>query len=69
MNAKDFYDWKRHPVTQVVMSQLAGRVNELKEILSYNAGNQPLSDREVVGAIKAYNDMLEIQFEGDEESK
>ena len=65
MNAKDFYDWKRHPVTQVVMSQLAGRVQELKEVLAYNAGNNALSDREVVGAIKAYNDMLEIQFEGE----
>lgn len=69
MNAKDFYDWKRHPVTQVVMSQLAGRVAELKEVLSYNAGNEPRSDREIVGAIKAYTDMLEIQFEGEDESK
>lgn len=66
MTPQEFSDWKRHPVTQVVMSQLASRVAELKDVLAYNAGVNPTSDREIVGAIKAYTDMLEIQYEGEQ---
>jgi hypothetical protein len=68
MNKKDFVDWKRHPVTQVVYSQLAGRVKDLQEILGNSAGENPLQDRMYVGAIQAYNDLLQMTFEGEEES-
>lgn len=68
MNKRDFYDWKRHPVTQVVFSQLANRVRECEERLGSSAGINPISDRELVGAIQAYKDVLLIEFEdGDSE--
>lgn len=63
MNSKDFYDWKRHPVTQAIISNLMGRVIECKEILAERAGQDPAFDRELVGAIKAYNDLINISWE------
>lgn len=67
MNSKDFHDWKRHPVTQIVFSQLQHRISEIQEILSENAGVNPSQDREYVGAIKAYRDLIGIEFEETQE--
>lgn len=67
MNKADFIDWKRHPVTQVVFSQLSQRVSDLQEMLGQSAGENPLQDSKFVGAIQAYRDMLRIEYEGDEE--
>jgi hypothetical protein len=64
VNKADFVDWKRHPVTQVVFSQLATRVNDLQEILGNSAGENPMQDRMYVGAINAYKDILNMDFEG-----
>lgn len=64
MNQTDFIDWKRHPVTQAVFRQLYLRIQDLQEILSEQAGADPVKDREYVGAIKAYKDMLFIEYEG-----
>ena len=69
MNKSDFIDWKRHPVTQVVFNQLASRVKELQEILGDSAGRNPSQDVEFVGAIKAYKDILNIEYEGNEETQ
>ncbi|CAB4240686.1 hypothetical protein UFOVP39_51 [uncultured Caudovirales phage] len=69
MNKSDFIDWKRHPVTQVVFNQLASRVKELQEILGDSAGRNPIQDVEFVGAIKAYKDILNIEYEGNEETQ
>ncbi len=63
MNKNDFTDWKRHPVTQVVFSQLTQRIADIQEILSEQAGANPIQDREFVGAIKAYKDMVNIEYE------
>jgi hypothetical protein len=69
VNKSDFIDWKRHPVTQVVFNQLASRVKELQEILGDSAGRNPIQDVEFVGAIKAYKDILNIEYEGNEETQ
>lgn len=66
MNRSDFTDWKRHPVTQVVFSQLNQRIFDLQEILSDRAGASPIQDREYVGAIKAYKDMVNIEYDEQE---
>lgn len=66
MNKADFTDWKRHPVTQVVFSQLNQRIFDLQEILSDQAGANPVQDREYVGAIKAYKDMVNIEYDEQE---
>lgn len=68
MNKADFIDWKRHPVTQIVFSQLTQRIQDVQEILSEHAGENPVQDREYVGAIKAYKDMINIEYEDQEES-
>ena len=66
MNKADFVDWKHHPVTQVVFSQLQGRVQDLQEMLGSSAGQDPVQDSQFVGAIKAYKDMLNIEYDGEE---
>jgi len=65
----DFYDWKRHPVTQVVFSQLGRRIWDLQEMLGDSAGTNPAQDLKYVGAIQAYKDMLLMDFEGEEETQ
>jgi hypothetical protein len=63
VNYKDFQDWKRHPVTQAVFNQLNYRIREIHEILEEQAGNNPLFDKELVGAIKAYKDVMNAEWE------
>ena len=68
MNKADFIDWKRHPVTQVVFSQLHQRINDLQTMLGDSAGENPVQDSQFVGAIKAYKDMVNVEYEGEEET-
>lgn len=68
MNKSDFIDWKRHPVTQVIFSQLNQRINDLQAMLGDSAGVNPVQDSQFVGAIKAYKDMVNIEYEGEEET-
>lgn len=67
MNKSDFVDWKRHPVTKVVFSQLQERVQGLYEMLGSSAGQNPVQDSRFVGGIEAYKDMLNIEFEDEEQ--
>lgn len=67
MTASDLYDWKRHPVTQAVLSTLKARVATLTEYLQLHAGEDPAKDRYYSGAITAHNDLLNISFEDIEE--
>jgi hypothetical protein len=69
VNKADFIDWKRHPVTQVVFSQLQERVQTLQAMLGDSAGNNPIQDSRYSGAIQAYKDLLLMDFEGDEETQ
>jgi hypothetical protein len=59
----DFIDWKRHPVTQQVFSQLLDRVEYETERLIENAGADPTVDAQRAGGIKAYRDVLSISHE------
>jgi len=69
MNKSDFIDWKRNPVTQVIFSQLHSRINEMQEILSETAGQNPIRDSQLVGAIKAYKDVVLMEYEETEETQ
>ena len=69
MNKADFIDWKRHPVTQVVFSQLNQRINDLRAMLGDSAGVNPVQDSNFVGAKQAYKDIVNIEYEGDEETQ
>ena len=64
MTKADFIDWKRHPVTQQVFSQLVQRINDLtEEIVASAIDGDPRVQAFKAGAIGAYNDMLKIEFE------
>jgi hypothetical protein len=69
VNKADFIDWKRHPVTQVVFSQLNQRINDLRAMLGDSAGVNPVQDSNFVGAIQAYKDIVNIEYEGEEETQ
>lgn len=69
MNKADFIDWKRHPVTQVVFSQLNQRIEDLRAMLGDSAGVNPVQDSQFVGAIQAYKDIVNIEYEGNEETQ
>lgn len=63
MTKSEFTDWKRHPVTQQVFAQLESRVAEITEELVFNAGKDSVADAERSGLIKAYRDLLLIDYE------
>ena len=69
MNKLDLLDWKRHPVTQIVLNQINQRILDLQDFLSEQAGLDPVKDRECVGAIKAFRDMLNIEMDEVEETQ
>lgn len=64
MTKEDFVDWKRHPVTQQVFSQLAERAGLLNEELIFQVALLPQSQMaEKAGYIKAIRDLVNIEYE------
>ena len=64
MTKSDFIDWKRHPVTQQVFSQLEARITEIVDQMVTQAGYiDPRTNAYMGGSIAAYKDMLLIDFE------
>lgn len=45
------------------MTEIHNRIYRTQEQLGATAGNDPLIDRYAVGAIAAYNDLLNIEFD------
>lgn len=66
MSIMTLKEWKEMTITQVVLKELRSRQQEAKDKLASSAGIDPLSDRYNVGAIAAYQDILDIEL--DEES-
>lgn len=58
-----FRDWKANPVTKAVMTELFDRILAVREDLGNTAGIDPLDDRRKAGAIAAYSDMINIEFD------
>lgn len=56
-------DWKNLSITQEILTEIKRRQTWAKEQLAEQAGLDPLADREKVGAIKAYQDILDIELE------
>jgi hypothetical protein len=64
VNSNDFHDWKRHPVTQAIFSNLEGRVSILvDEIVEQTPYSSQAEMAEKAGAIKAIRDLLNITYE------
>jgi hypothetical protein len=60
---QDFIDWKRHPVTQIVFSQLEALVAQRKEELAWSAGQDTYKDARTSGSILGLYELLNIEFE------
>lgn len=59
----DFQDWKRHPVTQAVFSELEARAKYLvEEVVEQTPFISQSELAEKTGAIKAIRDMLSTEF-------
>ena len=56
-------EWKSLEITQVIFTELKARQAQLKDELGESAGESPLNDRLKVGAIKAYQDLLDIEVQ------
>lgn len=59
-------EWKAIGITQVILTEFKRRQAQLVTELAMSAGINPLDDRFKVGAIAAYEDVLNIEL--DEES-
>jgi hypothetical protein len=67
VSAANFHDWKRHPVTQQIMSQLKARVEFMtEELIDQTAYMSQSEMAEKAGAIKALRDVLNVEYEGED---
>jgi hypothetical protein len=62
MTKSDFVDWKTSPVSQLFFKSVNENIKGLELELGLSAGIDPLSDRTKVGAIRAYRDVLEMDW-------
>jgi hypothetical protein len=58
-----FRDWKANPVTKAVFVELSERIQNIRADLGNTAGLDPIGDRYRAGAIQAYMDILNIDFD------
>jgi hypothetical protein len=63
MTESEFKDWKASPITKQVFTSIAKRIYDLQVDLGTSAGIDVREDAKKVGAIQAYTDLLEIEFE------
>lgn len=63
MTENEFKDWEASPVTKQVFTSIAKRIYDLQVDLGTSAGIDVREDAKKVGAIQAYTDLLEIEFE------
>ena len=67
MTESDFNEWKAHPITKQIFTTIANRVHDHQVALGLSAGLDPREDAKQVGAIQAYRNLLEMEF--DEETR
>ncbi len=60
---EEFLQWKENPVTKEVFTVVNRRIEEAKDLLAYNAGVEPESDRLLVGMIRAFGELKEISWD------
>lgn len=67
MSEEEFKEWRASPVTKQVFTSILNRVYDLQVDLGLSAGIDPREDAKKVGAIQAYTDLLNLDY--DEESR
>ena len=63
LTRSEFMDWKHSPVTKAIYEDLNIRILALQAELGQIAGIDPLQDRFVVGMIRAYKNVFDVEFE------
>lgn len=63
MTESEFKDWRASPITKQVFTSIAKRIYDLQVDLGTSAALDVREDAKKVGAIQAYTDLLEIEFE------
>lgn len=64
MTKDEFIEWKSLNATKEVFKAIKERQDALKDELAYSAGVDSVSDSRRVGAIQAYQDLFDINYEG-----
>lgn len=64
---EDFADWKNNPVTMAFFLACSQRVEEAKDILALQAGQDSIQDSFYRGIIFAYREMTDFRVEDEEE--
>ena len=67
ISKSDFDNWKADPVTKAFFQAAQERVEEAKDVLSVEAGLNPVQDNALRGLIKAYREMQDFSVEYIEE--
>lgn len=62
MNRSDFIDWKSSPMTKAMFNTLQFNIDSLQYGLGQSAGSDPRADAIKVGAIKAYQDVIDADW-------
>ena len=63
LTRSEFIDWKHSPVTKAIYEDLNIRILALQAELGQTAGTDPLKDKFVVGMIRAYKNVFDIEWE------
>lgn len=59
----EFNEWRLHPVTKELIEYISDQISQAKETLAQDAGINPLADRDLVGGVAAFREVLEWQPE------
>ncbi len=62
MKKQELQEWLNDPVTKEYFQAINTRIEDQKEILSYQAGRDPESDSAMRGYIQACRDCTEMPF-------
>lgn len=65
---QDFLKWKEDPITRAFYEVIYDRIEDAKNILSYQAGNDSLQDSFYRGFIYAYREFLDFRVEDNGET-
>ena len=63
ITASDFQNWKSDPVTQAYFEAIHLRIEDAKEGLASNAGQDPVNDNFSRGFIYAYRELLDFRID------
>lgn len=63
ISLSDFELWKSDPVTKAFYAAAQDRVEQAKEVLSVQAGEDPKQDNLLRGLIMAYREMQDFRVE------